>query len=340
MNVFLHRPAVFVLLVVQSLFAYSGKSAVAFEHDSFDFDRVTRGALVAHEFTLKNSGPEPVRIKQVQLTPPLALASMPAQIAPGAEAKVRVKLYTADLLGDYEGHVLIRFEDPGIPNATLAFTGTVVRSVDVLPYPALFVAAQRGEPKEVSREVVNRESAPVKITGMEQSSTERFIAKLHTLAEGQRYKISLTMKTSAALPAGEREDVITLHTSSAITPTVKIPVHTKLRERVYTFPDAVDMGVLRLSDLKKTPSLIAMTTQQLMVYQYKGKDFQLKAHMDVPGLTLDRQRGFRGDRYQIAVQFDAATLRAGAIKGKILLETNDPQFSRLEIPVSGEVVDK
>ena len=58
-------------------------------------------------------------------------------------------------------------------------------------------------------------------------------------------------------------------------PLLNIPANTYLREHVYTFPDAVDLGSLRLADIKAQPDLLQRTAQTLMVYQWGGTDFQV-----------------------------------------------------------------
>ena len=50
-------------------------------------------------------------------------------------------------------------------------------------------------------------------------------------------------------------------------------MNTLVRERVYTFPDVVDFGRLKLSDLRGSP---APGTQTLMIYQTKGKTISNK----------------------------------------------------------------
>jgi hypothetical protein len=47
-------------------------------------------------------------------------------------------------------------------------------------------------------------------------------------------------------PGGKKTDTILVKTSSRTMPLLKISANTYLRERVYTFPDEVDLGALRL----------------------------------------------------------------------------------------------
>jgi len=94
---------------------------------------------------------------------------------------------------------------------------------------------------------------------------------------------------------------------------------------------------LRLEDLKAHPDLLQRTAQTLMVYQSGGADFQVKLRTDLPVLDLKSERGPKGDRYQSTVTLIGEKLQAGPIEGSIVIETNDPDFPNLTVPVRGEI---
>ena len=121
-------------------------------------------------------------------------------------------------------------------------------------------------------------------------------------------------------------------------PLIRIPANTLLRERVYTFPDEVDLGALRLADTVKQPDLLERTAQTLMMYQWGGSDFRVHLHTDLPLLDLKWNRGQKGDRYQATIKLIPEKLQAGPIKGNISIETNDPEFPSLTVPVTGSIL--
>ena len=141
-------------------------------------------------------------------------------------------------------------------------------------------------------------------------------------------------------PAGRQRTTILVRTSSPTTPVLRITAYTSLRERVYTFPEAVDVGVLRLADIQAHPDLLRRTAQTLMVYQVGGSNFQVSARTDLPMLDLASERGLAGDRYQITATLRGDQLRAGPIRGSIVIETNDLDFAEVRVPVSGAIVDR
>jgi hypothetical protein len=56
--------------------------------------------------------------------------------------------------------------------------------------------------------------------------------------------------------------------------------------------------------------------------------------------TSARNAAHWGDRWQVTLTLKRESLKPGPIKGSILIETNDPEFSRLRVPVSGHVIAK
>jgi hypothetical protein len=114
-------------------------------------------------------------------------------------------------------------------------------------------------------------------------------------------------------------------------PSLKVDANTYLYERVHTFPEVMALGTLRVGNVDET-------CRTLMIYQEGGKDFQVKLSTNIPGLSLKWARGPKGDRYQAKFTLIAAKIPPGAIKGPIFVDTNDPQFSRLVVPVFGQIL--
>src|SRR5882724_1499820 len=97
--------AVFILLSLPYAFA-SGAPKAVFAQTHFSFEKTVCGAVVEHDFILKNEGSTPLRIGKVSMTSPLLVTRMPREIAPGAAATIRLKLDTASLTGAFHGEIL------------------------------------------------------------------------------------------------------------------------------------------------------------------------------------------------------------------------------------------
>jgi hypothetical protein len=334
MSITFFRRAVSLLLLLAPLSAALPADApkAVFPEARFAFGKVMKGTAIEHEFVLRNEGAAALRILGISMTSPLVLGRMPAHIEPKAETRLRVQLDTSKLSGPFEGQILISLNDPALPEARLLIEGQVVPPVELSPRPAFFAAARRGERRQTVIEIINHEPEPLRIESVDHPK-ERFAMKLETIEEGRRYRLNLILNPDG--PGGKKTDTILVKTSSRSTPMLMIPANTYLRERVYAFPDEVDLGSLRLADIKAQPDLLQKTAQTLMVYQWGGSDFRVTLRTDLPALDLKWERGPKGDRYQATVTLIGEKLQAGPIKGSIIIETNDPQFPSLTVPVAG-----
>jgi Protein of unknown function (DUF1573) len=320
-----------------TLEAHAADHAALFHEIRFDFGSSVQGTLIEHDFLVTNEGTTPLRIGKVALTPPLLATRIPGEIAPGASAAIHTQLDTSQLQGSFSGELVVHARDDDAQLATLAFEGVVVTPIEIAPMPAFFVVGQRGRGAELALDLINHEAQPLRIEGVAHS-TEAFTTRLETVEPGQRYRLILNLRPDG--PGGRRKEVITLRTSSAATPTLRIPAHTYLRERVYAFPGAVDLGALTLSAIRNRPDLLEATAQTLMIYQSGGSDFLISVESDLPNLVLSSERGPQKDRYEITVRMNASQISAGPLQGSIRIRTNDPQFPELVVPVAGLVLDR
>jgi Protein of unknown function (DUF1573) len=328
--------------VISAAFLLGGGSAaraidgagIVFPETAFDFGKAVRGELIEHEFIVRNEGTAPVRVQRASMTPPLIATRIPGLLAPGATAHIATRLDTAQLQGAFQGELVVYLDDPARPQAILSFEGEVVGKIEVVPMPALFVVGQRGRGAESSVELINHEAESLQILDVRHSK-EAFSTTLEPLVPGERYRLTVLLRPDG--PGGRRSEPIVLRTSSPTTPAIRIVAHTYLRNRVYVFPDSVDLGSFDLSRAKSEPGMLARLEQTLMVYQSDGTNFRARLDTDVPGLTLSSERSPRGDRYQVTVQLTPQNLRVGEVEGSIRIRTNDLEFPELRVPVHGRI---
>ena len=307
-----------------------GGPKAVFPEAQFDFGEVLAGAVVEHDFALRNLGSGPMLIEKVSMTAPLLVTQMPHEVTAGAEGKIHFKLDTANLEGRFEGAILVSLNDPALPQANLTLAGRVVRPIEVTPMPAFFVPGQRGRGGWAAIEIVNHEPQPLRIDKIE-NATDRFGTSLEILKPGQRYRVTLTLKPDG--PSGKSVEPIVIRTSSRKMPVLKLDANTYLFERVHNFPEVVNFGTLRVGEA-------GGAALSLMIYQEGGTDFQVKLNTDVPFLSLQGERGQKADRYQVKITLITEKIRVGPIKGFIFIDTNDAEFPRVIVPVSGQIVER
>ena len=328
-----HRLLVLAVLAV----AIAGPVLAASPPDAevtFDFGAVVQGATAEHEFTLRNDSDRPLRIAGVRLTPPLSLARMPAVVAPGAEAHLKVRLDTQRVEGPFQGSLLVHF-DSGVEAREYVIAAIVRAPIEVRPHAAFFISTPKGTVRSDSLEIVNRESKPLQLA-LKSPPVPDYEVGLEPIEVGHRYRLTLTVPATAK--PGRSSGRLELETSSALKPLLPIGVNIIVRERVYTFPDSVDLGRIKAGDLRRSGAASAGYAQTLMVYQTGGKGFAVQASSDVPGLRLAVEPGPAGDRVQLTVSLAADNLRPGSLAGSVLLQTNDLEFPEIRVPLTGVIL--
>jgi len=325
-----------VLVFLSQALALDTPKAI-FTQTRFQFDRVVCGSVVEHDFALKNVGSAPLRIEKVNMTSPLLITRMPREISPGQQGTIHFKLDTASLAGSFQGEISVFLNDPALSEVALSFEGLVVPTIELSPMPAFFVSAQRGQANQSSIEIINHEPEPLRIVKVEHPTT-RFATNLETLEAGQRYRLTLLLKPDG--PNGRSSETIIVKTSSKTLPILEIAANTYLHERVYTFPETIDLGIIPIGAIRRDPKVLEQIAQPLMIYQVNGSDFKVELSTDVPACNLQSQRGPHGDRYQATVSLIGNDVKVGPIRGSIFIQTNDPQFPKLAVPVSGWILER
>jgi hypothetical protein len=302
---------------------------------ALDLGRVLNTEAVERTVSLVNPGLATLHLHKVSLSPGLRVVSMSRSIEPGGEGALTVRFDPLRLRGHYEGEINIHTSDPEGPRV-IDVLADVVAPIEFLPRAVFFVAAIRGQEGSASIEIANNEDEPLQIE-MPALAHDHFTTQLQTLEPGRRYRLTLSMRHDA--PPGRRRDTIALHTSSKAMPLIRIEANTLMHERVYTHPDAVDLGSIPLGVIMDSPDVLARLAQTVMVYQAGGRDFRISAATDVTGLSIRSTAGPQGDRHQIRLALDSREIKVGPIRGTLRIQTNDDQWRSIEIPITGAIVD-
>ncbi len=211
-----------------------------------------------------------------------------------------------------------------------------VDGIDYEPLPAIYMVAPQGTVKEAAIEIINRTAEPLQIIKVENPS-ERFAERIEVLEEGQRYRLTVRVKGEGK--NGRYREVLLLETNWDSDPVLRIPMNVIIREHVYTFPPGVFMGRYDISQVRGDPDAARGMAQILMVYRKGTTGFEIKMSSDIPYLKIESEQGPKGDRWENTIWFDPERVEVGEVNGKIIIETNDPKVPRLEVPVTGGLLD-
>ena len=291
---------------------------------------------VERTISIANPAAATLELHKVALSPGLGVMRMPRTIEPGGSAELTLRFDPSSRVrGRYAGAIGLYTSEHEAPRV-IEVQAEVVAPIEFVPRPVFFVAGVRGQPGTASIEIVNHEPEPLHIDAPP-GVHEHFTTELQTLEPGRRYRLTLSLRGDAA--AGRHRDTITLATSNPAMPRVRIEANTLLRERVHTYPDAVDLGSIPIGTIRRSPETLQQLAQTVMVYQAGGSDFRISAATDVPGLALRATAGPQGDRHQLTLTLDADRAQVGPIRGTLRIRTNDDQWPSIEIPISGAIVE-
>ncbi len=287
------------------------------------------------EIAFQNTTKDTLKIDSVQLTTPLIAKIITPEIKPGDYGKFVLSLGKVDIAGAYQGLVRVNFKDNSDANLEFAVEGYLVTPIEFSPQSYLVAVTQRGVPKEKSIEIINhRDEEPLKLTKLDYDS-ERFTATLQTLKPGQHYKINLFLKGEKK---GDRKtEWIKIINEDKKLPFLKLMVNTFITEKIYTFPEAVDMGELPLKAVTNQEASDKLA-QTLMIYNTGASNFEISASSDLETISFPFERGPKGDRYQFTVKFIPEKVKVGPIKGFITIKTNDADFPVVKVPVTGAIL--
>jgi hypothetical protein len=319
-------PLLFAAAVTESLSAA----------ESFDFGRVARGTAVKRDFALANDEETEKSISRVEVTEHVQPMIDFESIRPGEQGQLRILIDTAKLPdGPYQGQVAIHWHGSSEVDR-VDISGEIYSPVSIAPGPVVFLVSTRGKPLSRTVDLHNYTDTPLEPPVLEHDES-RFTSTLETVAAGRHYRLVFSIRPDG--PGGRHRDKVRIRSSHRNARDIELVVNTFLRERVYTFPEAIDLGALPIS-VASDRSSVATLAQTLMVYRPDTTDFQATVTSSLDVIDLRAERGPAGDRYEVTLTLVPERVRPGAISGVIRISTNDPEFELLEVPLSGHIIDR
>lgn len=324
-----------VLLTAAGAVAADGPNMVVPEKIK-DMGKVAQGDVLSVEFAIVNEGDETLEIKAVRPTCGCTVADFDREIEPGKTGYIKAKLETQDFSGPISKSILVMTNDPQDPTATLVIKTEVHPYVQVLPRALVRFNAVQHEPMEQKITVVADEDVKdFKVTGVK-SSEPFLLAAVEPVAADQllagkspqQYEITLTMEEKP--PVGPVNALLEIETNHPKAKTVSVKVFGVVRALLHVTPSQVQFGSV---EAKKQPG-----RNVIVVNNRTGgvKVNVTSAVVDDSAFDADVVTIEQGRRYQvtITVKPDAS---AGPRDAVLTLETSDPEFPKLEVPVRANI---
>lgn len=156
---------------------------------------------------------------------------------------------------------------------------------------------------------------------------DSFTATIQPVQDGKRYQLNVT--SNPALKPGHYLQTVKVVTDSTVQPEVSIELDLTVYPKVFASPNAILMP-----PLPSTPDVAAITWPAIYIRKVREQGLKIKSYSTtLPFLNLDMTTEAEGQVYKIRLTLDMTKIKPGEFKGKVRVETNDPDVPLLEVPI-------
>jgi len=180
------------LVFVGNVVAAPGQPKLEIPSASYDFDSVTQGEIVKHDFKLKNSGNGDLLIHKVIPGCGCTATKISSKtVPPGGESVISVEFNSSGFVGKKVRTISVETNDPKMPVVNLIIQGVINPEVTVEPNALSFGEVEIGKTTEL--ELVIKKAPGSKTSIREVSSRNNLIviSKVKELSEQSFYKVTI-----------------------------------------------------------------------------------------------------------------------------------------------------
>jgi len=283
--------------------------------------KLATAGKITGSFGFRNEGNADLRITKVKSSCGCAAVDYDQVVAAGATGKIHFTIDPKRISGRTKKTIWVESNCPDRRLTTLRITGEVYWLIDVKPRrTAYFKSVDQTKPSHTELELVSNADEPLEIRGVT-SDSPVFEVTTATVTEGKHYRLEVVAKPP--FEPGLNRGTITVATNLDAHPTLTIPVRAMLRPRVRVSPLRLSIrpNVARQAD--RAIRLLHSGNPPVWIERVTTSDPALKA------VVLDAGSA-KANRAQITIPADYTPPAGGTV---ITIETNDPEYKRIEVPV-------
>ncbi len=305
----------------------------------WDFGVVIYGDAPSQTFTIKNEGDADLILDRVKGSCSCTVPKLKVKLLkPGESAEVTVNFNTKKRQGQISTLVQVRSNDPVRPLVSYRVKGTVNRLIDLKPTNVRLTGLKRDEVMSGTIRISNQSDEPIK-PELKSINSDYFEVTINEVEAGKAYDV--VVKTKPPIPYGITRAAIAISTGNARQPTINLPVNANVRARVSATPPIVFVPKQTRSPSKRSIRVRYFGTDD--AFEVLSVESSDSAKLPVELLPLGAQKrtasrlpaGFAPKLERVISISVPAGNELGDDGLEIVIRTNDPEFEKLVIPVTG-----
>lgn len=269
---------------------------------------------------------------------------------PGKEGKISLSVaHTDGLSGEIAKGATVTTNDPEHPTFSLLLrarikleqppatqpldyssnSGKRLGTFSIEPNDRWITSALKGSQSSITMYVYNNSATPYKIKEVIPGGTD-FTARLNPIQEGKRYE--LFVATNPALKPGQYHQKLRLLTDSKESPEITIDLEATVFSHIFATPTSILLPLIPTTIEESAFNLPAVTVRKIREGGLQIKKVSSTLSFIQPSLTTEVE----GQVYKVKLTFKKTKdILKGPYKGKIVIETNDPDSPVIEVPIQG-----
>jgi hypothetical protein len=316
-----------------------GAPKIVIAKTEHNFGEVKKGEVASYSFVFQNEGPAELLIKNVTPSCGCTASEFTKAVARGQQGKITLSINTANFTGAVTKSAEVTTNDPQRERFTLALNlvitsdeepqGRQIGPFIVGPSNQSILRSAQGIPANGLITINNIAAQPIRITRVDPNG-DAFSVNLNTLSEGKRYSLSFVSSTN--LPVGSHKQTVKLATDSKEKPELEINLEAIVINAVSVNPQSLVFESVPVSDPEAD---ISVLSKLLWVRLERGAGVEIKSiSSDLSFVKVKRDATYgQSQMVVLRVGFSEKPSK-GTHKGRIRIETNDPNTKVIEIPIT------
>lgn len=312
--------------------APTGPLSVA--EQSIDLGNVTKNVVVPHEWTLVNTGDEPVTIERILMGTGCKAPSYDETIPAGGQGTLRTEADTWILNGKASCVFGVLLAGDDEPSLLLELDLRVVPQLLADPGFARWIYVQHEPEGTITQTIFPGDGAEFDVLGVSSPMPGVRLAFREAKEDerredtpGSQWILEATLDDEA--PLGAIRGQIVVDTDHPVQKTITIPMSGFVRPVLFVQPPSGQFGTLDPGETRHAVFDVRnFATEEVRLTGIKT---------DLAGVSPSIRAVDEGRRYRLEVAFDPSEMAPGPFSGTLQVTTDSEHVPTLEVPFTGRV---